>query len=251
MFLRRKFSVANIKIYYLTSQFNLLSFFPSIIFLFRLNFCSFRVFHRRWFICSLSLCRFGVYRTNFGAAEWKLQRLCWSRCNTTRPTHTVKFILLGTRFGRFISSISAWNAAGTCTCQSWNYISISSKFEFLFWWCVVSNMDSIKGNWKRWKHYSLNWYKVNKTSYMLCCLFLLLNAKIETNQLNEKNILLPIGTHICFLSFRFDSIQTYADEGHDLTNVLEHVYKSMEYYLKDCLSLDPDDTKSEGADSST
>lgn len=41
------------------------------------------------------------------------------------------------------------------------------------------------------------------------------------------------------------SIQTYADEGHELTNVLEHVYKSMEHYLKDCLSLDPDNTKSE------
>ncbi|XP_031617317.1 inactive dipeptidyl peptidase 10 isoform X1 [Contarinia nasturtii] len=43
--------------------------------------------------------------------------------------------------------------------------------------------------------------------------------------------------------------QTYADEGHELSNVLEHVYKSMEHYLKDCLSLDPDDEKTE-ADSS-
>lgn len=48
-------------------------------------------------------------------------------------------------------------------------------------------------------------------------------------------------------SFHF---QTYADEGHELTNVIEHVYKSMEHYLKDCLSLDPDNTKAEG-DSST
>lgn len=34
--------------------------------------------------------------------------------------------------------------------------------------------------------------------------------------------------------------QTYADEGHELSNVLEHVYKSMEHYLKDCLSLEDD-----------
>lgn len=53
----------------------------------------------------------------------------------------------------------------------------------------------------------------------------------------------------CVISF-FPSIQqTYADEGHELTNVLEHVYKSMEHYLKDCLSLDPDNTKSEDANS--
>ncbi|XP_030383907.1 inactive dipeptidyl peptidase 10 [Scaptodrosophila lebanonensis] len=37
--------------------------------------------------------------------------------------------------------------------------------------------------------------------------------------------------------------QTYADEGHDLNGVLEHVYSSMEYYFSECLSLDPDDTK--------
>lgn len=47
----------------------------------------------------------------------------------------------------------------------------------------------------------------------------------------------------------FDYKQTYADEGHELTNVLEHVYKSMEHYLKECLSLDPDNTKSEDANS--
>lgn len=45
-----------------------------------------------------------------------------------------------------------------------------------------------------------------------------------------------------FLSF----VQTYADEGHHLNNVIEHVYKSMEDYLKDCLSLDPDTTKNDG-----
>ncbi|XP_014089401.1 dipeptidyl peptidase 4 [Bactrocera oleae] len=37
--------------------------------------------------------------------------------------------------------------------------------------------------------------------------------------------------------------QTYADEGHELSGVLEHVYLSMEHYFADCLSLDPDDTK--------
>lgn len=41
-------------------------------------------------------------------------------------------------------------------------------------------------------------------------------------------------------------VQTYADEGHHLNNVIEHVYKSMEDYLKDCLSLDPDTTKNDG-----
>ncbi|XP_023299933.1 prolyl endopeptidase FAP isoform X2 [Lucilia cuprina] len=37
--------------------------------------------------------------------------------------------------------------------------------------------------------------------------------------------------------------QTYADEGHELNGVLEHVYSSMEHYFSECLSLDPDDTK--------
>ncbi|OWR49175.1 dipeptidyl aminopeptidase protein 6 isoform 1 [Danaus plexippus plexippus] len=35
----------------------------------------------------------------------------------------------------------------------------------------------------------------------------------------------------------------YADEGHDLEGVIEHVYRSMEDYLLECLSLDPEDTK--------
>ncbi|XP_043862780.1 uncharacterized protein LOC120457838 isoform X1 [Drosophila santomea] len=39
--------------------------------------------------------------------------------------------------------------------------------------------------------------------------------------------------------------QTYADEGHDLSGVLEHVYSSMEQFFAECLSLDPDDTKPE------
>lgn len=38
-------------------------------------------------------------------------------------------------------------------------------------------------------------------------------------------------------------LQTYADEGHELNGVLEHVYSSMEHYFAECLSLDPDDTK--------
>ncbi|XP_031763771.1 inactive dipeptidyl peptidase 10 isoform X1 [Galleria mellonella] len=37
--------------------------------------------------------------------------------------------------------------------------------------------------------------------------------------------------------------QAYADEGHDLKGVIEHVYRSMEDYLRECLSLDPEDTK--------
>ncbi|XP_070134528.1 dipeptidyl peptidase 4 isoform X2 [Drosophila bipectinata] len=37
--------------------------------------------------------------------------------------------------------------------------------------------------------------------------------------------------------------QAYADESHDLSGVLEHVYSSMEHYFAECLSLDPDDTK--------
>ncbi|XP_055386032.1 inactive dipeptidyl peptidase 10 isoform X2 [Condylostylus longicornis] len=42
--------------------------------------------------------------------------------------------------------------------------------------------------------------------------------------------------------------QAYADEGHDLTNVLEHVYRSMEDYLADCLSLDTEESKPDAAD---
>lgn len=34
--------------------------------------------------------------------------------------------------------------------------------------------------------------------------------------------------------------QSYADEGHDLKGVTEHVYRSMEHYYRDCLSLDGD-----------
>lgn len=41
----------------------------------------------------------------------------------------------------------------------------------------------------------------------------------------------------------FFSFQAYADEGHDLKGVIEHVYRSMEDYLRECLSLDPEDTK--------
>lgn len=39
------------------------------------------------------------------------------------------------------------------------------------------------------------------------------------------------------------TFQAYADEGHDLKGVIEHVYRSMEDYLRECLSLDPEDTK--------
>jgi len=34
--------------------------------------------------------------------------------------------------------------------------------------------------------------------------------------------------------------QSYADEGHDLRGVTEHVYRSMEHYYRNCLSLDED-----------
>lgn len=37
--------------------------------------------------------------------------------------------------------------------------------------------------------------------------------------------------------------QSYADEGHDLRGVLEHVYRSMEDFLTECLSLDTDEAK--------
>uniref|UniRef100_A0A182TIR2 Peptidase S9 prolyl oligopeptidase catalytic domain-containing protein n=1 Tax=Anopheles melas TaxID=34690 RepID=A0A182TIR2_9DIPT len=36
---------------------------------------------------------------------------------------------------------------------------------------------------------------------------------------------------------------SYADEGHDLTGVIEHVYRSMEDFLRNCLSLDSDEDK--------
>lgn len=39
------------------------------------------------------------------------------------------------------------------------------------------------------------------------------------------------------------SLQSYADEGHDLRGVLEHVYRSMEDFLTECLSLDTDEAK--------
>lgn len=35
-------------------------------------------------------------------------------------------------------------------------------------------------------------------------------------------------------------LQSYADEDHLLVGVLEHVYTSMEDFLRDCLSLDED-----------
>ncbi|XP_055593286.1 dipeptidyl peptidase 4 [Uranotaenia lowii] len=37
--------------------------------------------------------------------------------------------------------------------------------------------------------------------------------------------------------------QSYADEGHELFGVLEHAYRTMEDFLKKCLSLDSDDDK--------
>jgi hypothetical protein len=35
--------------------------------------------------------------------------------------------------------------------------------------------------------------------------------------------------------------QSYADEGHELQNVLEHVYSSMQSFFEECLSLDIDE----------
>lgn len=37
--------------------------------------------------------------------------------------------------------------------------------------------------------------------------------------------------------------QNYADEGHELKGVLEHVYRSMEDFLQECLSLDTEEAK--------
>jgi inactive dipeptidyl peptidase 10 len=34
--------------------------------------------------------------------------------------------------------------------------------------------------------------------------------------------------------------QSYADEGHDLRGVTEHVHRSMEHYFRNCLNLDED-----------
>jgi inactive dipeptidyl peptidase 10 len=39
-------------------------------------------------------------------------------------------------------------------------------------------------------------------------------------------------------------LQSYADEDHSLVGVLEHVYTSMEDFLRDCLTLDEDQGKS-------
>jgi hypothetical protein len=36
-------------------------------------------------------------------------------------------------------------------------------------------------------------------------------------------------------------VQSYADEGHELQNVLEHVYSSMQSFFEECLSLDIDE----------
>ncbi len=42
-------------------------------------------------------------------------------------------------------------------------------------------------------------------------------------------------------------LKAYADEGHNLNGVTEHVYRSMEDYFRRCLSLDPDDEKPEAS----
>lgn len=44
--------------------------------------------------------------------------------------------------------------------------------------------------------------------------------------------------HTCQFSF-----QTYPNEGHELQGVLEHVYRSMEDFFQECLSLDTDDPR--------
>ncbi|XP_018325145.1 inactive dipeptidyl peptidase 10 isoform X2 [Agrilus planipennis] len=41
--------------------------------------------------------------------------------------------------------------------------------------------------------------------------------------------------------------QSYADEGHKLDGVIKHVYRSMEDYFQECLSLDTDDPKASPA----
>lgn len=47
--------------------------------------------------------------------------------------------------------------------------------------------------------------------------------------------------------FNFDlTFQSYPDEGHHLYGVLEHAYRTMEYNLRDCLTLDTDDDRIKG-----
>lgn len=38
------------------------------------------------------------------------------------------------------------------------------------------------------------------------------------------------------------TFQSYADEGHELRGVLEHVYRSMQEFFEECLSLDSDES---------
>lgn len=37
-------------------------------------------------------------------------------------------------------------------------------------------------------------------------------------------------------------LQVYANEGHELENVLNHMYRSMEHRFTQCLALDEDDS---------
>lgn len=132
--------------------------------------------------------RYCIYRTNFGNAKWKLQRLCRSGCNAACPSHSIQFIFLVARNGRCDCTIFARRPISSFAHRCRHNFSLSGKFMTKLW-------RSVEHKYSSW-----------------------------------------------FLSL----VQTYADEGHHLNNVIEHVYKSMEDYLKDCLSLDPDTTKNDG-----
>lgn len=46
-------------------------------------------------------------------------------------------------------------------------------------------------------------------------------------------------------TLKFLFLQSYADEGHLLEGVIEHVYRSMQNFFEECLTLDTDERAKE------
>lgn len=246
---------------YITSRHNLIlcrflvkSFFSFYYFwfsLFILILSSLFSVHASFRALSFVQCRFSVYRTNFGTTEWKFQRLCRSRCNPTRASHPITFVLFDAWSGRFIRTISTRNAASTCTGQSWNYISISSKRWNIASHRLVFSMHT-QMKWIHWfdniEHPLTSFFCLSNKLFLPLCVSQTDRLNVEWIRLSHFILLFLLFLPPWFWSSHFSVhfIQTYADEGYELTNVLEHVYKSMEHYLKDCLSLDPDNKNSGG-----
>lgn len=76
----------------------------------------------------------------------------------------------------------------------------------------------------------------------------LARALAEAGILFRYQVRQQIGTHCITLALILFSpfhLQSYADEGHQLEGVIEHVYRSMQTFFEECLKLDTEEKMKE------